>query len=137
MKSYEPLTDVQWEKLKHLFPTPPKRGRGKPHSPWRSVVNSVLSVLLTKAKWGCWPNTPDFASKSAAHRWYLHWDKTGMLTQILDILKELSPEAEIIMPQRRVHSIREVAATEEEMEVEIPLFIETEIPEAVGLSSNQ
>lgn len=123
MKTYEPITDLQWEKLKALFPAPPKRGRGKPHSPWRAVLNSVLFVLLTKSKWGSWPQTVDFASKSAAHRWYLHWDKNGHLNQILGILQDFNPDCEVAMPQRRVHSIREVAYLEESL-VEVPLYLE-------------
>lgn len=125
MKTFEPLTDLQWEKLKNLFPVPPKRGRGKPHSPWRSVVNSILFVLLERAKWGSWPQTEDFASKSAAHRWYLHWDKNEMLNQILEILRDFKPDCEVAMPQRRTHSIREAMSAEEPI-VDIPLYIDIE-----------
>lgn len=125
MNKYQPLTDLQWERLKHLFPVPVKRGRGKPHSPWRSVVNSVLFVLIEDAKWGSWPKTPDFASKSAAHRWFLCWDKNGQLQQILDLLREMLPEAAIASPQRRYHGIREVELTEEQ---EMPLFFEMDLP---------
>lgn len=124
MTPFEPLTDLQWEKLKHLFPVPQKRGRGKPHSPWRYVLNSILFVLLEKAKWGSWPQTADFASKSAAHRWYLHWDKNGHLNQILEILQDFRPDCEVALPQRRVHSIREVLVPLEEPIIDIPMYTE-------------
>ncbi len=118
MKTFESLTDLQWEKLKHLFPAPVKRGRGKPHTPWRSVVNSILYVLLAKAKWGTWPKTEEFASKSAAHRWFLLWEKCGKMDEILGIVRETNPECLITQPKRRYHL--------PETELDIPLYIETE-----------
>lgn len=128
MTKYEPLTDLQWEKLKDLFPAPAKRGRGKPHTPWRSVVNSILYVLLTKAKWGTWPKTEEFASKSAAHRWFLHWENSGKLEQVLTIVRETKPDCSISHPKRRFHM------PEIEMEVDIPIFLEMEASEQPALS---
>ena len=100
---YESLTDEQWELLEPLFITPAKRGRGKPHAPWRTVVNSVLKVLLTGVKWAGLPKSEQFASKSASHRWFVEWDKNGFLSQILQILREGSSlnSALIFTPQRR------------------------------------
>ncbi len=132
MKEFAPLSDLQWEKLAPLFPAPIKRSRGKPHSSWRAVVNSILFVLLTKAKWGSWPKTADFASKSAAHRWYLYWDKSGFLNQILAVSQELKPGCEIAMPQRRIHPIRE---KEGEETAEIPLYFEIERAEPIVLTA--
>lgn len=128
MKTFEPLTDIQWENIKHLLPAPLKRGRGKPHAPWRPVLNSILFVLLTRAKWGSWPKTPDFASKSAAHRWYVNWDKNGLLQQILEIVQGLQPGCEISMPQRRIHTLREETDPTEEA-MDLPLYLEIEKPE--------
>lgn len=88
--NYQPLTDLQWQMLEPLFPKPIKRGRGKPHTPWRSVLNSILYVLCTKTKWEALPKGEEFASKSAAHRWYKAWTKDGFLDQILAKLQELS-----------------------------------------------
>lgn len=98
---YQCLTDAQWQALEPLFPKPEKRGRGKPHTPWRSVVNAVLFVLYTKGKWGALPKSDEYASKSAAHRWYLAWKKSGVLEQVLTILKEFHPDREISLPPER------------------------------------
>jgi len=125
MTTFEPLTDLQWEKLKPLLPAPLKRGRGKPHSSWRSVINSILFVLITKAKWGSWTQSNEYASKSAAHRWYLHWEKTGLLDQIIETVREFKPDLELAAPQRRTHTIREVVEPES-MIIEIPLYHEIE-----------
>ena len=101
-QEYHPLTDLQWQLLAPLFSKPIKKGRGKPHTPWRSVLNSILAVLHTKAKWSALPKTADFASKSAAHRWFVIWDKDGFLKQILETLTSFSSlQIEVTLPPRR------------------------------------
>jgi transposase len=90
MSLFEPLTDLQWQALETLFPVPAKRSRGKPHTPWRAVVNSILFILLTGAKWEALPKSPEYASKSAAHRWYKIWKANGVLDQMLARRHELS-----------------------------------------------
>ncbi len=102
-KQFEPLTDLQWQVIEPLFPNPIKRGRGKPHTPWRTVLNSILLVLLTETKWGALPKVPEFASKSAAHRWFIIWKENGFLDQILTTLQGLSEMvSQISFPARRV-----------------------------------
>lgn len=90
MKQFEPLTDLQWQVIEPLFPVVQKRGRGKPHASWRSVLNSILLVLFTGTKWAAIPKVPEFASKSAAHRWFAIWKENGFLDQILNTLRGLS-----------------------------------------------
>jgi transposase len=90
---YQPLTDTQWLTLEPLFPKPIKRGRGKPHAPWRTVLNSIFFVLHTGLKWEALPKreeNPAFAPKSVAHRWFLRWEKDGFLTKILNTLEGFS-----------------------------------------------
>lgn len=120
---FEKLSDAQWEALKELFPHPPKRSRGKPHTPWRYVLNSILYVLFRKAKWGDWPQELEYASKSAAHRWFLIWDKSGLMQQTLEIVQASQTDLEIFHPQRRVHPIKE-ADEEAAEELLAPLYIE-------------
>lgn len=101
-QEYKPLTDLQWQTMEHLFPQPAKRSRGKPHTPWRKVVNSILCVLLSKVKWSSIPNTPSFATKSASHRWFVLWDKNGFLTTLVDAYqKAVQQEVSIQHPPRR------------------------------------
>jgi transposase len=107
---YEPLTDLQWQMLEAFFPTPAKRSRGKPHTPWRSVVNAILFVLFTGAKWEALPKTPEFASKSAAHRWYKIWKQDGMLDQMLSKLQELSGlVSTLVFPRTRQRLPKQMA----------------------------
>jgi transposase len=86
---FKSLTDDQWQLLAPHFPKPFKRGRGKPHAPWRNVLNSILYILHTGSKWDALPKreeNPDFAPKSVAHRWFLRWEKEGFLMQLIAAL---------------------------------------------------
>ncbi len=101
--NYQTLTDLQWQVLEPFFPNPVKRTRGKPHTAWRKVLNSILFVLATKTKWDALPKHPEFASKSAAHRWYKVWKADGFLDQVLSKLQDLSMLAnDIKFPSTRM-----------------------------------
>lgn len=101
--NYQELTDLQWQVLEPLFPKPVKRGRGKPHTPWKKVMNSILYVLCTKSKWEALPKSDEFASKSASHRWYKIWKKNGFLNEVLSKLQDLSMLAsELKFPATRM-----------------------------------
>lgn len=107
-QNFQPLTDLQWQLLEPLFPKPLKRGRGKPHASWRALLNSILFVLLTKSKWCALPKNSEFASKSASHRWFFRWEKSGLLKQILEALQSFSELASAVtFPQRRMRLARE------------------------------
>jgi transposase len=99
MSNYELLTDIQWQLLEPLFPHPVKRTRGKPHTAWRSVVNSIFYILFSGMKWGSLPVAPEFATKSAAHRWFVIWDKNGFLQELLN--KHQCAATDIKLPHRR------------------------------------
>ena len=102
MSNYVPLTDLQWQLLEPLFPNPVKRTRGKPHTPWRSVVNSILYILLTGLKWGSLPKDEAFATKSAAHRWFVLWEKNGFLKELVASYQAMAEIAsDIKLPRRR------------------------------------
>lgn len=89
MIGFKPLSDVQWEQVEPLFDQ--KRGKGKPHTPWRAVVNAVLYIHFTGSKWAALPNrSPEFASKSAAHRWMQRWKENALLDRILSVLSRIS-----------------------------------------------
>ena len=111
--NYQALTDLQWQVLEPLFPNPVKRGRGKPHTAWRMVLNAILFVLSTRTKWEALPKHPDFASKSAAHRWYKIWKANGFLDEVLHKLQDLSmlaselkfPSTRMRMPKMEQESI--------------------------------
>jgi transposase len=65
--TFEGLSDLEWKLFVDVFPPPPKRGRGMPHTPLRQVVNTLLYVLITGCRWcdlPVGPNGPPRAPRS-------------------------------------------------------------------------
>jgi transposase len=78
--TFEGLSDLEWKLFADLLPPEPtQRGRGMPHTAFRNVVNSLLYVLITGCRWCDLPRGPQWASKSAAHRWLQRWQADGTL----------------------------------------------------------
>lgn len=90
--TFEGLSGLEWKLFADVFPMPPKRSRGMPHTPFRQVVNTLLYVLITGCRWCDLPRGPQWASKSAAHRWLQRWQTDGTLAamqaRILGIAEE-------------------------------------------------
>ena len=90
---FEGLSDLEWRLFEDVFPpAPPKRGRGMPHAPFRKVLNTLLYVLITGCRWCDVPQGPQWASKSATHRWLRRWQTDGTLAamqaRILGVAEE-------------------------------------------------
>ena len=80
------LTDAQWAKLKRLFLSQPRRGRGRPWRDARQVLNGVLWVLRTGAPWHDLPDR--YAPYQTCHRRFQQWRRDGTLTRALRRLAE-------------------------------------------------
>src|SRR5215211_1201243 len=50
-----------------------------PHAPFRQVLNTLLYVLITGCRWCDVPRGPQWASKSATHRWLQRWQADSTL----------------------------------------------------------
>lgn len=86
---FDGLTDMQWEILEPLMPkNPDKRGKGKPHTPWRKVCNTIFWIMITGSRWVDLPIGEKWASRSASHRWLGVWQANGTLEKILSALRE-------------------------------------------------
>jgi len=90
MKQYAPLTDSEWQQLEPLFSKSLKRGRGKPHAPWRNVINSIFTVLVTGTKWDLIPKSEEFSTKSVSHRWFALWSKSGFLDELTRAYQQMT-----------------------------------------------
>jgi transposase len=94
---FEGLTDVQWTLLEPLLPKDPlKKGKGKPHAPWRNICNSLFWILITGSRWCDLPQGPNWGSRSATHRWLGQWQEDGILDKLLFTLKEIADLAGMI-----------------------------------------
>jgi transposase len=77
------LTDEQWHRVAPLLPEVQHDGprRGRPPIDIRDVLNSVMWVLHTRAPWSAMPE--HYVPYQTAHRYYLRWKKSGVLTAIM------------------------------------------------------
>jgi len=70
------LTDAQWAQMAPLIPQPPRQRRGG--RPWidnRAVVEGILWVLKTGARWRDLPS--EYPSPSTCWRRLKQWDEDG------------------------------------------------------------
>ena len=89
----EELTDEQWALLELLLPEPPRRadGRGRPWRCQREVLNAVLWILRSGARWKDLP--AHFPPYQTCHRRYQSWVRSGALRVVLETLAEDLREA--------------------------------------------
>ena len=67
---FEGVSDLEWRLFEDVFPpAPPKRRRGMLPAPFRPMLHTLLYILLTGCRWGDVLRGPQWASKSATHRW--------------------------------------------------------------------
>jgi transposase len=86
MAGGEELTDEQWTLIEPLLAELPKRGDGKGR-PWRDnreIMNGILWILRSGARWKDLPNK--FPSYQTCHRRFQAWVKDGSLRRVLETL---------------------------------------------------
>ena len=87
------VSDVEWRLCEDgLPPAPPQRRRGRPQAPFRKILHTLLSILMTGCRWCDVPHGPPWGSKSATHRWLQRWQADGTLAamqaRILGVAEE-------------------------------------------------
>jgi transposase len=94
------MEDKVWEVIKTTIDEKEKRAPGMPHADFRCVLNSILWITITGARWKDLPRTKPFASKSSTHRWLLRWQRDGTWQRILEKLLRIAANKNLIDPQR-------------------------------------
>jgi transposase len=86
MARREELTDEQWTIIQPLIPEPPRRpdGRGRPWRDARAVLNGILWILRSGARWQDLPER--FPPYQTCHRRFQQWVRDGTLRSILEAL---------------------------------------------------
>ena len=75
------LTDAQWEKIRLLLPRPRRHRRGgRPRAPDRKVVEGLLWMLRSGARWQDLPD--EFPSPSTCWRRLRDWEEQGLWLKI-------------------------------------------------------
>jgi transposase len=82
------LTDEQWQQLEPLLPALPRRadGRGRPWRSNREILNGVLWILRSGARWKDLPER--FPPYQTCHRRFQTWVRSGTLARILETLAD-------------------------------------------------
>jgi len=86
MPRREELQDAQWAIIQPLLPkhTPRPDGKGRPRRSDRSVLNGILWLLRTGARW-C--DIPDrFPPFQTCHRRFQEWVQSGAIRYVLEAL---------------------------------------------------
>jgi transposase len=75
------LSDEQWAKIKSLLPPPSERSRGgRPRCEDRKVLEGILWVLKTGARWRALP--AEYPSPSTCWRRLAQWEEEGVWLEI-------------------------------------------------------
>ena len=84
----EELTDEQWAVLAPLIPEPPRREdkRGRPWEDTREVIDGVLWMLRSGARWQDLPGR--FPPHQTCHRRFQQWSRDGTVRRVLEALAE-------------------------------------------------
>ena len=88
MPRREELQDEQWALIEPLLPKVRRRadGRGRPRCEDRAVLNGILWILRSGARWKDLPER--FPSYQTCHRRFPRWVEDGTLSAILKSLAE-------------------------------------------------
>jgi transposase len=87
MARREELTDEQWSLIELLFDKPSAVVmRGRPRRAEREVLNGVLWILRSGARWSDLPDR--FPPYQTCHRRFQQWVKDGRLRKVLETLAE-------------------------------------------------
>ena len=88
MARREELQAEQWALVEPLLPKPPRRadGRGRPRCEERAVLNGILWILRSGARWK--DLLARFPSYQTCHRRFQGWVRDGTLVRVLQALAE-------------------------------------------------
>jgi transposase len=84
----EELSNGQWAAIEPLLPRPSMRtdGKGRPRRDDRDVLNGILWILRSGARW---PDLPSrFPPYHTCHRRFREWTRTGVLRSVLEALAD-------------------------------------------------
>ncbi|MEQ5838141.1 transposase [Paraburkholderia acidicola] len=83
MSPYRDMTDEEWQRVAPLIPElrPRSELRGRPLTDTRNVLNGVLWVMCSGARWSAMPRR--YPPYQTCHRRFKLWHRTGALQQVL------------------------------------------------------
>jgi transposase len=90
MSSFDGLTDEQWNMIEPHIPFMwGIQHKGNPPLHPRKVLNTILWVLFTGARWKDVPHGEQWASRPCAHKKLGVWLENGVLEKVLKALQDI------------------------------------------------
>ena len=77
------LSDVSWEKIKNVLPS--RKGRGRPPSEARQMLNGMLWIVRTGAPWRDLPER--FGPWQTVYKRFNRWSRAGVWDRVLGCLQ--------------------------------------------------
>ncbi len=96
---FEGLSDEQWKYFEDLIPGK-ERNVGRGLASGRSVLNTILYVLITGCRWCDVPKEEQFAKRSTAHERLGKWSGSGALDKIKHRFLEMAQVLGVINWER-------------------------------------
>ncbi len=90
------LKDNEWAAVELLIPYRWARGRGKHPLHPRKILNTLVWMLITGARWCDVPVGKQWASRACAHKYLGLWKETGLLERVLTALQKICIDAKAI-----------------------------------------
>ena len=83
LRRYE-LRDDEWERIKEYFSSKQPRGKGRPPSDARTVLNGIIWIIKSGAAWRDMPER--YGKYNTIYGWFARWQEEGLLAKILSNL---------------------------------------------------
>ena len=89
------VTDELWSKIENLIPAPKKapNGAGRPAYPRRQILDGILWVLMSGARWKDLPS--EYPGYKTCHRLFQNWQSQGIFEEIFHILSSEKSNEEV------------------------------------------
>lgn len=96
MGRFEGLKNHEWAAVELLIPYRWAKGKGNNPLHPRKILNTLVWILTTGARWCDVPVGEQWASKSCAHKYLGLWKESGLLERVLIALQEICVAAKAI-----------------------------------------
>jgi len=75
------LRDDEWDRIKVYFETKLQKGKGRPPSDPRTILNGIIWIAKSGAAWRDIPER--YGKYNTVYGWFAKWQKEGLLEKIL------------------------------------------------------
>jgi len=81
LRRYE-LREDEWERLKGYFEEGKRKGKGRPRSDLRTMLNGIIWIARSGAAWRDMPER--YGAYTTVYGWFKKWEESGLFAKILE-----------------------------------------------------